>query len=155
MKRRLAAGVIMAALLSVSCGGSDPADLAAAAGTCLAGDPNCEDLGDGGAASPLPDTVSLGDPNDPDAPVSISFGGFFFSDGQQSQLCGALEESFPPQCGSTVISIEAPLDVVLEHVAESYGNPDDARINIDQGIYWTDDWVNLAGRLEANRLVLD
>lgn len=146
-------------LLAVGCGSDATDDQAAtsglASGTCLAGDPNCADGADGGAAGDLPDVVSLADPNDPNAPLQVSFGGFFYSDGTVSQLCSALAESFPPQCGSVVINLEAPLDLVLEHVAESFGNPDDAKVNIDQGIYWTDDWINLTGTLQANRLVLE
>jgi len=147
-------------LVAASCGGSDSGeDLTAtsglASGSCLAGDPDCADGADAGAAGDLPDVVSLTDPNDPNAPLQVSFGGFFYSDGTVSQLCSALAESFPPQCASVVINLEAPLDLVLEHVAESFGNPEDAKVNIDQGIYWTDDWINLTGSLQANRLVLE
>lgn len=166
--KRLLFVVLVISITATACGSdaspaADAGDdvLAAAAetvpgtSTCLAGDPDCDDLDDGGAADPLPSVVTLGDPLDPDTPLQISFGGFFFSDGEQSQLCSALAESFPPQCASPVIALEAPLEVVLEHVAESFGNPEDAKINIDQGIYWTDDWINLSGVLEANRLVLE
>ena len=161
MKRHVV-GLILFALLAVSCGGSDDAagDLAAvsgpapAAGTCLADDPDCEDGADAGAAAPLPDAVSLGDP-DSEGPLQITFGGFFYSDGDVHQLCSALAESFPPQCGSVVVDVVADLDLVLEHVAESFGDPDDASINIDSGIYWTDEWINLSGTLQADSLVLE
>jgi hypothetical protein len=157
--KRVVATAILFCLLAISCGGSGDADLAAtsglASGSCLAADPDCADGADAGAAPELPSAVSLSDPNNPDAPLRVSFGGFFYSDGTVSQLCSALAESFPPQCGSVVINLEAPLDVVLDHVAESFGNPEDAKINIDQGIYWTDDWINLSGILAANRLVLE
>lgn len=160
--KRLVAGLLACVLLAVSCGGSDDSDdgLAAVSGiadenaTCLASDPDCADDGSGGGADPLPSAVALTNPDDGE-PIQIGFGGFFYSDGEVSQLCAALAESFPPQCGAVVIDIEAPLDVVLDHVAESFGNPDDAKINVDQGIYWTDDWVNLSGTLQANRLVLE
>jgi len=155
-------GIILMGLIAVSCGGSEPngntlpsvsaGDLAA--GTCLAGDPDCADGADGGAAAPLPSAIAVGTGED-EGPLLISFGGFFYSDGTSSQLCSALAESFPPQCGSVVIDLEGSLDTVLNNVAESFGNPDDAKINIDQGIYWTDDWVNLSGTLQANRLVLE
>ena len=157
--KRVVATAILFCLLAVSCGGSDDGDLAAISGlasvSCLAGDADCADDAGAGAAPELPIAVSLSDPNDPDAPLQVSFGGFFYSDGTVSQLCSALAESFPPLCGSVVINIEAPLDVVLDHVAESFGNPEDAKINIDKGIYWTDDWINLSGILAANRLVLE
>ena len=162
--KRIVATAILFSLLAISCGGSDDVgtsgDLAAtsglSAGSCLVGDPECADGADAGAAGELPEAIVLGDPNDPDAPQLISFGGFFYSDGTDSQLCSALAESSPPQCASLVIDIEAPdLDVILEHVAEAFGSPEDANVNIDQGIYWTDDWINLTGALQANRLVLE
>ena len=63
-------------------------------------------------------------------------------------------EATPPQCSATIIELNATIDVVLAHVAESFGSPEDAKINIDQGVYWTDEWVNVAGTLENNRLTL-
>ena len=161
--KRLVAMAILLCLFAFGCGGSDDAgDESAtsgvASGSCLVGDPDCADgtdAGDAGDTIELPNVVSLTDPDDPNAPLQVNFGGFFYSDGTISQLCSALAESFPPQCGSVVIDIEAPLDLVLEYVAESFGNPEDAKINIDQGIYWTDDWINLSGTLQANRLVLE
>lgn len=161
--KQLVAGALMFALFASACGGSDDGNTlptvdanSLASGTCLAGDPNCADGADGGAAGPLPDAIALGDPDNPDAPLSLIFGGFFYSDGTVSQLCGGLAESFPPQCASVVVELVAPLDTVLDQVAESFGNPDEARINIDQGIYWTDEWVNLAGTpLGDNKLVLN
>jgi len=80
-----------------------------ASGSCFVGDPNCADGADAGAAGPLPDAIAVGSGED-DGPQQISFGGFFYSDGTSSQLCSALAESFPPQCGSVVIDIEAPLE---------------------------------------------
>lgn len=155
---RILAGTLFVALVAVSCGGSDTGELVSDAGsasaTCLATDPDCDDDGLV-AAGPLPSAIALGSPDDPNAPALISFGGFFYSDGQTTQLCSALAESFPPQCGSVVIDIEADLETALDHVRESFGNPDDAKINNEDGIYWTDDWVQLAGSLQANRLVLD
>ncbi len=155
---RALAGVLFFALVAVSCGGSDGNTLPTvsngdlAAGSCLVGDTNCAD---GGAAEPLPAVIALGDPENPTGPISISYGGFFFSDGIVSRLCSDLAESFPPQCGSVVTEISAPLDAVLEAVAESFGNPDDAKININQGIYWTDDWVNISGFLNGNTFFLE
>jgi len=159
--KRASVCLLFVAMLAVSCSDSDGNTLPTvsagelANSSCLVGDPDCADGADGGAAGPLPDTITLGDPDNPDAPLQISYGGFFFSDGTVSQLCSALAESFPPQCGSLVVEVVAPLDTVLEHVAESFGNPDDAKINIEQGVYWTDDWINLSGTLEGNNLVLE
>ncbi len=156
--KRLAAMAILFCLLAISCSDSGDGDMSAtsglASGSCMAADPDCADGAAVGPALELPSAVALSGP-DLEAPLHVSFGGFFYSDGTVSQLCSALAESFPPQCSSVVINLEASLDVVLNHVAESFGNPEDAKINIDQGIYWTDDWINLSGILAANRLVLE
>lgn len=156
--RRLSPALLaLLALLLVAAGCSSddsatPGDASSVdAATCLAGDPNCEDLGGDAAAPSLPDSIDV---FDPDGPISISFGGFFYSDGETSRLCDSLAESFPPQCGSTIVEIEGSLELALEHVAESFGNPDDARIKTDQGIWWTDEWVNISGLLENEKLTL-
>lgn len=145
--KRIVAAALALGLLATACGGSDADTLP------LLTDSAADTAVD--ATDALPSAVALGNPDDPNAPLPITFGGFFYSDGTVVQLCSALAESFPPQCGSVVIDIEASVDLALQYVAESFGNADDAKINIDQGIYWTDDWVNLSGTLQANRLVLE
>jgi len=153
MKRSVAFAIAFC-LFAVGCGGDDPAATTDdALQTCLADDPNCGLDTDLGAESP--DVVTLMDPDDPGSQMVVDFRGFFFSDGTSSKLCSALAESLPPQCAEVVVDIAAPLDVVLEHVAESFGNPEDAKINIEQGVYWTDDWVNLSGTMQSNFLVLE
>ena len=152
----LALGIVaFVAFVAAGCGSDDPAPLGdattSAAGSCLVGDPDCDDTGGDIAAPPLADSIEV---DDPDGPIAISFGGFFYADGETSRLCGALAESFPPQCASSIIEIVGSLELVLEHVAEAFGNPDDARINTDQGIWWTDEWVNISGLLEDGKLVV-
>lgn len=147
--------VVLLAIVASACGSDGPPATTPLNTECDADQQDCVGADSSDADDPLPSVVTLGDPNDPDAPLAITFGGFFYSDGTVSQLCSALAESFPPQCASVVIDIEAPLDVALGHVADAFGSSNDARINIDQGVYWTDDWVNLSGTLQANRLVLE
>ena len=154
--RTLLSVVVALMLVAAGCGSDDAGPLSdaatsAAAGTCLAGDPNCQDLGGDAVALPLPDSIDLADPV---GPIAINFGGFFYSDGETSQLCDSLAESFPPQCGTSVVEIEGELDLVLAHVAESFGNPDEARVQTEQGIWWTDEWININGLLENGKLVL-
>lgn len=148
--KRIAAAALLFALLAAACGGSDADTLPLLTDSASSSDSTVDEADDA-----LPSAVAIGDPDDPDAPLPITFGGFFYSDGTVVQLCSSLAESFPPQCGLVVIDIAAPVDVALQYVAESFPNPDDAKININQGIYWTDDWVNLSGTLQANRLVLE
>lgn len=148
--RRCAVLLILMGLAASACGSDDAPVADDSSATCLAGDPNCEDTGGDIIVEPPPDSIPVLD----EGPITISFGGFFLGTDASLRLCDSLAESFPPQCGATVIEIEGTLDVVLEHVAESFGNPDDARINTEQGVYWTDEWINISGLLEDGKLVV-
>jgi hypothetical protein len=151
---RLIIALAAVAIVAASCGSDSataPTEAGAAAQTCLAGDADCQDLGAQNEAPPLPDSIELGDP---EGPIVISFGGLFYADGESIRLCDSLAESFPPQCGTTIIEIVGSLDMALEQVSESFGNPDDARIMSDQDIWWTDEWVTISGVLEGGKLVI-
>ena len=152
--------VFAAVFLAAACGSDQPAqdqvlgisvDALDADTTCLATDPDCDTAASSGEE--LPNAVGIADPDEDG--VGIAFGGFLYSDGAISLLCSALIESDPPQCSATIIELNAPIDVVLEHVADSFGTSTDAKINTEQGVFWTDEWINLSGVLENNRLVLD
>lgn len=147
---RLLLTLLVVVVIAGSCGSDDDSD-SGAASTCLPGDPNCEDVGGDNVAQLIPDGIDLVE----EGPISINFGGFFHSDGELTQLCSSLAESFPPQCGVSIIEIVGPLDVILEHVAESFGDPDTAPIRTEQGITWTDEWANVPGILEAGKLFVD
>jgi len=127
---------------------------APAAGTCLAGDPACEDFDDTTGAEPPPELLTP-QPFDEAGPLLLTFGGYFVSDGTRSQLCASLAESFPPQCGETIIEIEGDYDLLLESVRESFGNPDDASLFNEGDIWWTDEFINLRGELIAGRLIIE
>lgn len=65
--------------------------------------------------------------------------GSLFDDGTGLVLCGALAESFPPQCPGESIEIANPDGV-------------DADYTVDGGVRWTDRPVVLLGRLVDERL---
>ena len=134
--------VAITALFAVACGGGeDSAELPTAddlgAATCLADDPDCQDLG------PLPtDDEPLftdGEPTDGedgDAIVQPLVGGgveisealtsdidggfaivgFYLDDGSGARLCEALAESFPPQCGGVSIPVDNSAGVELDEL---------------------------------------
>jgi hypothetical protein len=159
------------ALTLAACGGGvaddDPASLpvnddpassgGAAAGACLAGEPDCNDIGDGQGAEPLP-LPGDGEPGDappagaPDA-LTISqaletegvvvVAGFFFDDGSGPRLCEALAESFPPQCGGTSIAVTGYEEVI------------DVPLQSEQGVSWTDQTVTFTGEIVDGVMVVD
>lgn len=131
MRFRFLVGLVVLALISVGCG-SDGTDTATA----------------------LPDAITLSS-DDPDAPLAITFGGFFYADDTGARLCAGFAESFPPQCFDEIVMIEAPIEQVLDEVRTALGDPDVDPINNESTVWWTDDWVTLSGTLQANRLVLD
>ena len=97
---------------------SDPA-----AGACLAGDPDCADIptGEGGVTSGPDGAVSLFDLGDTaiDGPFVIS--AFVVVDDGGPRLCGALLESFPPQCGEPVLLLDDSADALATVTLTSEG----------------------------------
>jgi hypothetical protein len=159
-------------LVAAACGDAEPAADAApttvastppseslppnpAAGACLEGDPNCNDIPGLEPEPPiLPDEPDLGaDPGEGTSGMVIGGGltiaealgtdstgviavqGFVISDANGMRLCEALAESYPPQCGGASIEI-ANLDAV---------DPDD--LTTAQGVTWTDYSVTILGEI--------
>ena len=167
--------VAMMALALAACGGGtadddtaslpindDPASSGgAAAGACLAGEPDCNDIGDDGGAEPLPlpgddepndSSTSGGMVVDPmrvsealtiDVEGVIAVQGFFFEDGSGPRLCDALAESFPPQCGEASIPVSGYEEVI------------DVPLQSEQGVTWTDQTVTFLGEVVDGTLVVD
>ena len=149
--RRFVLALVIVALAAGACGSDDDQTGASDATTsCPVDDPNCGD-DVSAVAPPIDGSIALPD----EGPISISFGCFFYAQGEQAQLCDSLAESFPPQCGNSIIELEAPFEVVLDHVRESFGDPDQARLNTEQDVWWTDEWINLSGILENGKLLLE
>ena len=136
----------------------DPASSGGAAGACLAGDPDCNDIGDGGGAAPLPaddeptdggssgmvvEPMTISDALVSDAGTVIAVQGFFFDDGSGPRLCEALAESFPPQCGEASIPVTGYEEVI------------DVPLQSEQGVTWTDQAVTFLGEIVDGTLVID
>ena len=130
------------ALFAAACGGSEEqieepsnGDTPVAAGACLVGDPNCDDMG----VQPTGDEPLFtdGEPTDGAPPADdgqplvgggltvsevletqieggFAITGFYFDDGSGPLLCEALAESFPPQCGVASIPIDNSAGIELD-----------------------------------------
>jgi hypothetical protein len=140
--------VIGAALivLAAACGDAgeveDAAELPPAADACLAGDPDCGDLGplptgdeeppllpgepddgaDPGVVTPLVGGgLSVADVVGTAIDGGFAIVGFYVDDGSGPLLCDALAESFPPQCGGERIPFDDSAGVVDPDDLESSG----------------------------------
>ena len=165
--RLLLLSAVLAAVLA-ACGGdasdnelpADPGDdsTPAAAGACLADEPDCNDIGvpadggelplpaddgevvtDGMAAEPL--TVSEAVVFDTDGVIAVQ--GFLFDDGSGPVLCEVLAESFPPQCGGASVAVSGHEEAV------------DVPFVTEQGVTWTDQPLVLFGEYVDGTLVVD
>ena len=162
------------ALVLAACGGGtsdgDTADLpindnpaasGGAAGACLEGEPDCQDIGgqQGGEPLPLPsgdepgadvtsdgmivEPITVTDARSLDAGVLVAVQGFLFDDGSGPRLCEVLAESVPPQCGENSIPVA------------NYEEMIDVPIQSEQGVSWTDQPVTLLGSIDGGTLVVD
>lgn len=164
--RLLLLAVVLAALLA-ACGGdaaeelpvdSDPGASPPAAGACLAGEPDCNDIGvptdggelplptdegevvtDGMAAEPL--SVSEVVAFDTDGVIAVQ--GFLFDDGSGPELCETLAESFPPQCGGASVPVTGHEEAV------------DVPLVTEQGVTWTDQALVLFGEYVDGAFLVD
>ena len=129
-----------------------------AAGACLAGAEDCDDIPGNEAPAlpadeaPDPDIdaddqpivvtdMSVADALETDAVGIIAVRGFVIADAEGIRLCEALAESLPPQCGGASIGLTT-LDTV---------DPDS--ITEAQGVQWTDELTTIIGQLVDGELV--
>jgi hypothetical protein len=133
--------------------GLDPS-ASPAAGACLAGDPECQDLGplpsDGepllpgepagnpgsGPVTPLDGGgLSVGDVLRNDIDGGFAVQAFYLADGRGPRLCDALAESYPPQCGGDAIPFDNTAGVDLGMLQSA------------QGVTWSDGVVVVVGEV--------
>ncbi|MGI9649067.1 MAG: hypothetical protein ACR2OI_11155 [Acidimicrobiia bacterium] len=129
-----------------------------AGGTCLADEPDCQDLGPGQDPTDLPDSdgtpiTPTGMPADggltvtdalaSDVAGTLAVQGFLLVNAEEARLCEALAESYPPQCGGTSIVITGYEEMVSVPVVNA------------QGISWTDDLATFFGEIVDGTLVVD
>lgn len=118
------------ALLLVACGGGEPAGLGDGPATATS-DP---------ASGTTPRTYRLEEALEvrPEGPVSVV--GLLIDDGSGWRLCGAVAESYPPQCAG-------------ESVRVSGLDPDRHRLEEAQGVRWKQD-ATVLGELRGDELVV-
>ncbi len=95
------------------------------------------------APTPAPvDDIGVGELFDGEGARDGTFTGFVLWDRTSARLCEVAMESFPPQCGGmwVVIANPAGLDTDLQEA---------------EGVRWTDEFVQLVGRFDGQRLILD
>ena len=129
-----------------------------AAGTCLADEPDCQDLGPGEVPTDLPNSdgtpiipsgmladggLTVTDALAGDATGTIAVQGFLLVNAEGARLCEALAESYPPQCGGATIAITGYEEMVSVPLANA------------QGISWTDSLVSFFGEIVDGTLVVD
>ncbi len=169
---RAAALLTVLMLLLAACGGGattdepgslppndNPGNTPAAGGTCLEGEPDCNDTPVGGGALPLPnedepsDSVTGGMPADGGLTVSdalasdatgvIAVRGFLVADQSGARLCEVLAESYPPQCGGASLPVSGYEEVL------------DVPTSTAQGVTWTDQPISLLGEIINGTFVVD
>lgn len=89
-----------------------------------------------------PDTIGVGELFDGEGARDGTFTGFVLWDDAGARLCEMVMESFPPQCGGMWVVIANPAGL-------------DADLQEAQGVRWADGFVELVGRFDGQRLVLD
>lgn len=147
-------------LVLAACGGGDSggADLPSdsenpkVADACLAGDPNCDDVGDPNAETPPADASDQPTiPSDSLSPSQVLAAGsidgsfvvhgwlFVDADGQ-ARLCDMILESYPPQCGGESLPVSGDLSTI--------------EMSSDQGVSWTESTVALEGTFDGTTFTL-
>lgn len=153
--KKLAALTGMLVLVLAACGGGEgasdsgipgDADSPDVAGACLAGDPNCDDIGDPNADPNAPSDASDEAPSTSLSAAQVlaagtidgSFvvSGYLFVDADGNvRLCDMVLESYPPQCGGDSIAVAGDLS--------------DLGLTSDQGVSWSDNPIELEGTFDG------
>lgn len=139
---------------------ADDESVPPAAGACLEGTVDCNDtpgdlgppLLEPGDEDVVPVTGVLVDGGlSPEEALSmgpadgvIAVTGFILDGATGTYLCGALAESYPPQCGAGAIELEG---FALEMVA--------APISVAEGVTWTDTPVSVFGVVDNGVMTVD
>jgi hypothetical protein len=117
-------------------------DVGEAAGACLAGSDDCDDIptGTGGPESNPDGSVDV------DAAVTAGIqgpfliSGFYLKDDSGERICSSLMESFPPQCGGTSLS--------LRRASEA-----DLQVTSSGGVTWSESPLTFEGEIDGDAFV--
>lgn len=132
--RRVLAVMVMAIVLIAGCGANDEP-----AATATVGGP--VSIGGGGAATGPGLTIAEAVTTTADGPLLVR--GFLVAHDNVVQLCEALAESYPPQCGGQSLSVVG-LDI------EQRDDLEDA-----EGTRWSAGEISLLGELVDGTLTVD
>lgn len=161
LRRVLVIALAAIMLIAVACGDSDDssddgsAELPPAAGACLAGADDCQDIpgqggdqpilpgeptgepvaGGGGAPMLADGGLSVAEALTTDAQGPLAVVAFYYSNSEGTWLCDLLAESFPPQCGGERVPFDG--DSVIDR--------DD--LDETQGVRWSPQPVTLIGSI--------
>jgi hypothetical protein len=149
-------------LVLAACGGGDSGanslpgadDNPDVAGACLAGDPDCQDIGDPNADPGVPSDAT-DEPITPSSSLTVSqvlaagsidgsfvVSGFLFVDAEgNAVLCDLVLESYPPQCGGDSIAVAGEIPFLDE-------------LTTDQGLHWSDGPVELEGTFDGTTFTI-
>ncbi|MGK0275647.1 MAG: hypothetical protein ACI9N0_002033 [Ilumatobacter sp.] len=86
-----------------------------------------------------------------DATGIVAVRGFLFDDGSGLRLCSVLAESFPPQCGGALLTVEGfDFDRMIEV-------PEYELVQVENsgGVRWSDGHVTLFGEVVNGNLVIE
>lgn len=123
--------------------------------TCLAGEPECNDIPGVGEPQELPDGtdtssgsgmavnggLTVAEALGTNAAGVLAVKGFVVSTGDEVRLCDALAESYPPQCGGDSVLLDS-LDAI---------DPDS--LTTEGAVSWTDTQQTVFGQLTDGILV--
>ena len=161
--RKLVVLIAALTLTAAACGGgeddaaglpvNDGDETPIAAGACLEGEPDCNDIpGDEPTDLPPPNDAVVGgglvvdggltvsDALQTDATGVIAVQGFVVAVADEVRLCEALAESFPPQCGGPSLLLDS-LDTI---------DPDELKTEGD--VTWTDLPQTVLGEINGDQL---
>jgi hypothetical protein len=100
-----------------------------------------DDDANGGPSLGVGPGISVTDALDNDASGPLLINGFLVIVEGEVELCEALAESIPPQCGGARLSIEG-LDLSAFTLSQA------------SGVQWTEDVVQVLGTVDGNRLIV-
>jgi len=159
--RKIIALLGVLVLVLAACGGGDGGsglpgddDIPDASGACLPDDPDCQDIGDPNADPGVPSDAT-DDPITPGSSLTIDqvlasgtidgtfvVSGYLFVDADgNAVLCELILESYPPQCGGDSIAVAGEIPFLDE-------------LSTDQGLYWSDNPVELEGTFDGTTFTI-
>jgi hypothetical protein len=137
--------------LLTACGADSPDDSATdaaagggAASACLEGAEDCDDIptGTGGPQSGADGSVPVGEAVAAGIQGPFLMSGYYVADADGAQLCEALAESFPPQCGGTSIRLD-PADAPAGATTTSEGE-----------VTWSEEPISVEGQIDGDVFVV-